>query len=68
MTLGPLGSVLTKILSGAQRWRPNQSNEELTVYRGGKYDKDVIKQFFDLNGKIGVRLKLSGYSSTSLDE
>ena len=68
LTLGPFGQVLTKILSGAQRFRPNQSNEEITVYRGGKFDKDVIKQFFDLNGKSGVRLKLSGYSSTSMDE
>ena len=68
MTMGPFGLVLTKILAGAQRWRPNQSNEEMTVYRGGKFDKDVIKQFFDLSGKNGVRVKLSGYSSTSLNE
>ena len=68
MTMDPFGLVLTKILSGAQRWRPNQSNEEMTVFRGGKFDKDVIKQFFDLCGKNGVRVKLSGYSSTSLNE
>ena len=40
----------------------------MTVYRGVKFDRDVIKHFFDLDAKYGLRVKLSGYSSTSLNE